>query len=138
MRGAQCRVQGWRQLGCSYYLCRAIQFGIFEKPFTGSCGGASRYSSVRKKPFICPSRSRERIQDRYLRRDLCYTCPSSQGQRGDYTLRFYSVAKRVRRSQVVVRRQSPSNRSVGRGALRRWSLSRSSPWRCRKETTSFP
>ena len=33
---------------------------------------------------------------------------------------------------------SRSNRSFGRRVLRRWSLSWNSPWRCRKETTSFP
>lgn len=33
-REVQTRVDGWRRLGCSEFLCRAIQFGIFEQPNT--------------------------------------------------------------------------------------------------------
>ena len=46
------------------------------------------------------------MQDRYLPRDLCGTRPSSQERRGDHILRFCGVARRVRRSQGEVRRQS--------------------------------
>lgn len=30
--GTQKRVEEWRQLGASEYLCRAVQFGIYEAP----------------------------------------------------------------------------------------------------------
>ena len=72
----------------------------------GSWGGASRYSSVRRRPCVCPSRSGGRMQDRHLPRDLCGTRPSSQERRGDHILRFCGVARRVRRSQRTIRRQS--------------------------------
>ena len=72
----------------------------------GSWGGASRYSSVRRRPCVCRSRFGGRMQDRYLPIDLCGPRPSSQERRGDHILRFRGVARRVRRSQGKVRRQS--------------------------------
>lgn len=31
-RGTQVRVEEWRRLGCSEFLCRAVQFGISDPP----------------------------------------------------------------------------------------------------------
>ena len=81
-----------------------------------SLGEASQNSLVCRGPCVCPSRSRGRMQHRYLSRDLCSKCPSSQGRRGTHILRFCSVAKRARRSEggggiVILFR---SNRSVRR------------------------
>lgn len=33
-RATQRKVEAWRSLGCSEYLCRAVQFGIHENPST--------------------------------------------------------------------------------------------------------
>ena len=72
----------------------------------GSWGGASRYSSVRRGPRVCHSKCKGRLQDSYLPRDLCGTRQSSQERMCDHILCFCGVARRVRGTQVVVRRQS--------------------------------
>ena len=84
----------------------------------GSWGGASGYSSVRRRSCVCPSRSGGRMQYRYSPRDLCGTCPSCQERRGDHTLRFFGCDKT---GPTVARGGSSSisriNRSVGRRLL---------------------
>ena len=88
----------------------------------GSWGGASRYSSVHRRPCFFPSRFRGRMQDSYLPRDLCGTRPSSQKRRGDHILRFCRVARWVRKSSILRFRCVARRVRRSQGEVRRQSL----------------
>lgn len=119
--GPQERTATWRRLGASPYLCRAIQFGVYETPSTPfKEGGGKELGDVPQSPqdveFACKDLEDgcragiyEKISPQYAMRE------GSEGLKGRFVVNLSKRFKHLKKGTVRMESMSAFSTQIQRG-----------------------